>query len=129
MTEPELHPDVLGTMAGVLGVDAPLGGCNSCQRALFYGALAHLGAAGAAISELDVFTASDYIQSATQILLVAARADFTGADIPDDLDEDEWRDAFMAFLGARIEHYVDKDTGRVRTDPHDEYSDPAGDTE
>ncbi|WP_326554707.1 hypothetical protein [Micromonospora sp. NBC_01813] len=122
----QLPPDVIGHMASLQSRDESLDLCNSCLRALLYGALAHLGSAGVNLVEGDQEAAGRHISAATTVLLELVKADFEGAtnfiDLP---DVQYWRAALLSFYQARVDHYCDPNTGAIRFDPHDDAS-PAG---
>lgn len=127
MTVNQLPPDVIGHMAGLGNTNDALEACNSCQRAIIYGTLAHLASAGASLSTGAFSTAAKHLSYATEVLLELAKLDFVGV-VPasDDMSEEDWKVAMMAFYQARVEHYVSEETGAVNFEPHDDEGDPVG---
>lgn len=114
----DLHPDVIGTMAGLSGTDEPFDGCPSCHRAIIYGAMAHLSAAAVALQGGNPEVSLEFLSSATQVLMTFSATDFASLCDTEGYSEEDWTTAYSAFLRARIEHYVDLETGQVRTEPH-----------
>lgn len=127
MTVNQLPPDVIGHMAGLGNTNDPLEACHSCQRAVIYATLAHIASAGASLSEGSFLSADKHLSYATSTLLELAKLDFAGV-VPDsdDMEEEDWKLAMMAFYQSRVEHYVDEGTGLVKFEPHDEDGEPAG---
>jgi hypothetical protein len=100
--------------------------CDSCLRAVLYGALAHLGSAGADLIEGDEAGAARHLSYATTALLEMAKLDFEGSADVEDLPEEDWRVAMLSFYQARVDHYTDADTGHIIFETHDDDGDPAG---
>jgi hypothetical protein len=127
MTDAKLPAEIIGHMAGLDATNEPLQACNSCQRAVIYGALGHLSTAHTYLQEGQIATAAGHVEYAIDVLLEIAKLDLTIA-VPgvEDTSNDEWRVTLAAFIESRIDHYTDADTGSIVFEPHNEDGEPTG---
>ncbi|MFY1620005.1 hypothetical protein [Micromonospora sp. WMMD736] len=123
----QLPPEIIGHLAGVTGTNEPMEACNSCQRAIMYGVMAHVTSAASALDAGfgSRATAIGHLKVALRFLLDYVKVDFLSvAPDAEDMTDEEWALAVMAFFEARIEHYCDMETGEIIFEPHDD-DDPA----
>jgi len=129
----ELQPDIAGHIASLDTTDDPWQLCDSCQRALIYGAMMYAGSikgeladANKAIKDGDAPGGVKALRAATHHagVLVELLAEFVKADFiaclpgAEDLDPDDWAMAMSSFFEARTTHYVSPD-GKLIFEPHE----------
>jgi hypothetical protein len=135
----EVQVDLRAYMATLETTHKPLVMCPSCQRALLYAAMAYAGSVQAQIekatkelsryrpsSAMDALvSAAHYTTPLLQALVEFCRVDFIGAmEGAEELSPEDWSNGIASFYSARVDHYVDEETGEIRFEPHDEEDTP-----
>ncbi|MFE9691226.1 hypothetical protein [Micromonospora sp. NPDC005806] len=60
-------------------------------------------------------------------MLELAKLDFAGA-VPesDDMEDEDWRIAMLAYYESRVDRYTNMASGEIVFEPHDDEGDPVG---
>lgn len=128
----EIQPDIAAYMATLGTTNDDLAVCNSCQRALLYGAMMYAGAVKADLEETQAGIAGFRPWDAVKALkaaigradtLIRMLAEFAKADLIGSLpgaaeySAEDWAMAMDSFFRARTEFYVSPE-GQIIFEPH-----------
>jgi hypothetical protein len=110
-------PMVIGRIIHEETLDRPLAGTPSRQRGYMYGSVAGTAAALLMIEAGDLETLKEQLMHMARIQAQWISEDFIACYPLNERDKDEARDLVRAgFLAARVDHFVDMETGEIRFD-------------
>ena len=113
MHDAAFPPDLAGHFAALKAKDDSFQACNACLRGLIYTAICQLGGVVDNLKAGHPLRAQAMAVNASQALASIVKLDLA-ASLPEseDYDEDEWQLAMRSFFEARVDQFVNKETGR-----------------